>query len=182
MRIVPQRVPFPTLPQVIQRDAFVGVIDCERSRQEPLDLADRFVRRAGAGANQSVEAFDHRALDYITRDGCQLHRSFSFPQRVLLSTQKRVEQTELRASRAILRTVSYEFFNYWPRSFKFRLRFRRVATHQIDARLKITFRQWDSRLRSNRVELAIGQGFLCGIRIAVHQAHVPAREGDEAVM
>ena len=111
----------------------------------------------------------------------QLHRSFSFPQRILLSSQERIEQSELRATRAVPWTVSYEFFDSWPGGLELRLRFGGVSAHQENTRLKVAFRQWHSRLRIDVLELASGKRFLRGIRIAIHQADVPARERDDTV-
>ena len=92
-----------------------------------------------------------------------------------------MEQSELRASRSVLRTLMNEFLNERESGFEFRLRFCCVAAHDIDARLKIAFRQRDACLRSDRVERRVRQGFLCAVRISVHQVHIPTCESDHAV-
>src|SRR6476469_6363277 len=92
-----------------------------------------------------------------------------------------MDQTELRASRSVLRTLMNEFLNERESGFEFRLRFRCVAAHDIDAGLKIAFRQRDARLRSDRVERGVRQGFLCAARISIHQVHIPACESDHAI-
>src|SRR6476660_1831390 len=92
-----------------------------------------------------------------------------------------MEQSELRASRSVLRTLMNESLNERQGDFELRLRFRCVSAHDIDAPLKIAFRQRDARLRSDRVERAARQGFLCAPRISVHQVHIPACESDHTI-
>src|SRR6476660_528359 len=91
-----------------------------------------------------------------------------------------MEQSELRTSRSVLRTLMNEFLNERESGFEFRLRFCCVSAHDIDARLKIAFRQRNARLRIDRVERGVRQRFLCAARISVHQAHIPACESDHA--
>src|SRR6478672_7010946 len=92
-----------------------------------------------------------------------------------------MEQSELRASRSVLRTLMNESLNERQGGFELRLRFRCVAAYDIDAALKIAFRQRDARLRSDRVERGVRQGLLCAARIPVHQVHIPACESDHAI-
>src|SRR5689334_179827 len=114
-------------------------------------------------------------------DGNQLHRALSFAQCIVLSPEERVKQSELRATRTALWTINYQLFDSWPRGLELGLCFRGIAAHQENARLKIFFRQWNASLRKDRVERGIGQGSICGIRFSVHQAHIPACEGDHAI-
>src|SRR4029077_19234479 len=96
------------------------------------------------------------------------------PRRVLLSSKECIQQPELRATRTVLRAISHDFFNSRARRLELRPRFPYVTAPEINARLKIAFRQPASRLRTDRVELTGGQGFVRTIHIAIHQTHVPA--------
>ena len=63
--IVPQCIPLPALPQICKRDAIVGVIDSERCGEGALDSGDRLVGFAEPGANQGLEIFRYRSLNYV---------------------------------------------------------------------------------------------------------------------
>src|SRR5438105_13669915 len=74
-RIVPQRIPFPTCPQIGKSDAVIGVVESKRSCKETLNFRDGSVGFSGAREDQSLKSLRDGALDHVPRDGFQLDRA-----------------------------------------------------------------------------------------------------------
>ena len=67
-RVVSERIPFPTRPQIGKRDAFKRVIHRKRSCEQALYLGNGFVDFAGTREYQSLKRLYDCAFDYVSGD------------------------------------------------------------------------------------------------------------------
>src|SRR5438046_10170486 len=97
-----------------------------------------------------------------------------FAKRVFFPAHERIEQSELRVARGILRTIGGCFLQHQPSCCEIDLRARVVLSHEVDAPLQIAFRERDAGLRGDRFQPPSGERLFRASRIAVHLTHTPA--------